>query len=586
MAKNAGDIVWNIGANLKGFEKAMKDASGKAGKMGKSLMKHSKQIGAGFAAAGAAVVGSMGISVKAFAEAGDEVQKMSLRTGFAVETLSELKFAAERSGASLKSMDIVSKKMSRAIFEAGEESKTAGDKQSASMEKAAQKTEKLRAKYDSLLQKYNSGNATSEQVNAAHERLSEAIDNQNNIMSGAVDASGSYTDALSSLGLNYQQLIDQSPEQQFLMIMNSLADMTNHTEKAAIAQEIFGRAGTDLLPMLENGSVGLQELRDRAQELGVVFDQESANKAAKFQDSMLDLGQSLTSIKFVIAETVIPPLLKFIDAMTETITKIREWVKANPELTQKIIMVTGVIGVLASIIAPLLIFLPGLVVAFKLLAASAGVVGTVIAALTSPIALVIAAVVALAAVIYTNWDEIKARTVDTFAAIGRFAIQAFNSLKNVVSNVVGFVIGKIRSMLGWLWDAINALAKLIGLRNKVSSGGGGGGSKRQTNADGGVIKGYAMGGVTNHGISMVGERGAELAALPVGTRVMSHPDMMRAVSRGEGGMGGGASGRSLGDIKPVFNVTINGETNPDKLMQRLKEPFSIWMRDELVAAMR
>ena len=42
-------------------------------------------------------------------------------------------------------------------------------------------------------------------------------------------------------------------------------------------------------------------------------------------------------------------------------------------------------------------------------------------------------------------------------------------------------------------------------------------------------RGFAAGGVTPHPIVKVGERGPELAALPVGTRIMSHSDMMSAV---------------------------------------------------------
>ena len=52
-------------------------------------------IGAGAALAGLAIAG-----IKAFVSLGDSLDKMSKRTGFSVEALGELKFAAEQSGAS------------------------------------------------------------------------------------------------------------------------------------------------------------------------------------------------------------------------------------------------------------------------------------------------------------------------------------------------------------------------------------------------------------------------------------------------------------------------------------------------------
>lgn len=51
-------------------------------------------------------------------------------------------------------------------------------------------------------------------------------------------------------------------------------------------------------------------------------------------------------------------------------------------------------------------------------------------------------------------------------------------------------------------------------------------------AKGGTIPGFAGGGVPKHRIVMVGERGPEVAAFPVGTRVLSHADLMTAVRQG------------------------------------------------------
>ena len=51
---------------------------------------------------GAAIIGFGIKAVNSFADAGDAIQKMALRTGFSTEALSELKFAAEQSGASLE----------------------------------------------------------------------------------------------------------------------------------------------------------------------------------------------------------------------------------------------------------------------------------------------------------------------------------------------------------------------------------------------------------------------------------------------------------------------------------------------------
>ena len=47
---------------------------------------------------------------------------------------------------------------------------------------------------------------------------------------------------------------------------------------------------------------------------------------------------------------------------------------------------------------------------------------------------------------------------------------------------------------------------------------------------------FANGGMTQGGLAMVGERGAEMVNLPSGSRVMSHPDTMKAIGGGGGSM--------------------------------------------------
>ena len=57
-------------------------------------------------------------AVKAYAELGDQIHKMSLRTGFATETLSALNHAAQLSGTTLDNFDGIVKKMFRSIYDA------------------------------------------------------------------------------------------------------------------------------------------------------------------------------------------------------------------------------------------------------------------------------------------------------------------------------------------------------------------------------------------------------------------------------------------------------------------------------------
>lgn len=76
------------------------------------------KTGAALTAAGGAIVAGLLANAKAFAEAGDALDKMSQRTGIAVESLSALKYAAGQSGTSIEQIEDAIKDMSKNLVDA------------------------------------------------------------------------------------------------------------------------------------------------------------------------------------------------------------------------------------------------------------------------------------------------------------------------------------------------------------------------------------------------------------------------------------------------------------------------------------
>jgi len=244
-----------VGADTKDMEKGLKTARAKMKAFGNQM----KKIGKVAAVAGAAVVGAVGLMVKSYVKAGDEVHKMALRTGFSTEKLSELKYAAEISGASLETLEKGVKKMAKTILDA---SKSGG-------------------------------------------------------------ALATYVRAFEQIGLTAEELIDLSPEDQFDKIARAIANVENPTIRAARAQDIFGRAGTQLLPLFAEGAEGLDKLRKKAHELGLVFDQEAANKAAALNDAITSLKGSVTGVTREIAGALVPTLRILVDTATDVMVDVR-----------------------------------------------------------------------------------------------------------------------------------------------------------------------------------------------------------------------------------------------------------------------
>ena len=111
MAISVGDAVLKLGVDTKDLDRGMQG-------LGNRIKKHHKAIGLAMTAAGGAILAAGALSVKTYAKMGDEVQKMALRTGFSTEALSELRHAAEISGASLSTLEKGVKRMSGTILDA------------------------------------------------------------------------------------------------------------------------------------------------------------------------------------------------------------------------------------------------------------------------------------------------------------------------------------------------------------------------------------------------------------------------------------------------------------------------------------
>lgn len=78
--------------------------------------------------------------------------------------------------------------------------------------------------------------------------------------------------------------------------------------KTALAQEIFGKSGADLIPLLNGGAAGLAEYDAMAAKLGLTIEESTAKQAEKFNDTLDLVGQGVTGMSTQIAAQLLPTL--------------------------------------------------------------------------------------------------------------------------------------------------------------------------------------------------------------------------------------------------------------------------------------
>ena len=157
------------------------------------------------------------------------------------------------------------------------------------------------------------------------ESLQGGMKKLNNTIDDAIGGSKTAVNAFGRIGISVDDLKGKSPEQVFEMTVKALQGMPDGAEKAALANELLGRSGSELMPLLNGSSKSVDELKAKAKELGIVLSDDSIDASVKFTDTLDSLKRSLGAVVTKVGVAVMPIMQKAAD-----------WVIANMPTIQMV----------------------------------------------------------------------------------------------------------------------------------------------------------------------------------------------------------------------------------------------------------
>jgi hypothetical protein len=209
----------------------------------------------GLAGAATTLGATLAATAKQAADYGDEINDMRQKTGLAAEQLSVLSYAARQSGSSFEGAATGLKQLSKSAYEA-----VSGGK---------------------------------EQL-AVFRQLGVAV----------ADTTG-HVRPLNDL------LLD---------LADSFSNMSdNGAEKAALAMKVFGKSGSDMIPLLNEGRAGMSKFADEASRFGLVINNEAAKASDEFNDALGRLKASFDGLVIKIGMRVIPFITPAVDAASNAV---------------------------------------------------------------------------------------------------------------------------------------------------------------------------------------------------------------------------------------------------------------------------
>lgn len=161
-------------------------------------------------------------------------------------------------------------------------------------------------------------NISAEDLGVAFRQLAKAL---SGVKGGSADAVA----AFGKIGLSARDLEGLTVDEAFRKIANAIAVLPDGFDKAAIASDIFGRSGAQLIPLLnELAGNGFDRVTAAAGRANAVVSKKSADAADEFKDSLDDLIGALGGVARTVATPFLPILTATFKALAEGSDRTKE----------------------------------------------------------------------------------------------------------------------------------------------------------------------------------------------------------------------------------------------------------------------
>lgn len=296
-----------------------------------------------------------------------------------------------------------------------------------------------------------------------------------------------YANMMGTMLVNIGELTEEQAAQQAQTLIELAGDLTamyGGTTQDAVRALTGALKGNNT--MLDNYGMAVNEamIKTKALEMGLIAEGEQLDLAGKqaatlalimeqtgaaqgqaareaegASGSMRALATEIKNIATEIGEILLPVITPLISKLKEIAQRFSEM---SPETQKTIVLVAG----LAAAIGPLLVVLGAMASGLSAIIGILPVLGTVLAALTSPIGLVVAAVAGLG-LVWAKWgDDIKRIVLDAISNITERFVAFRDNVTQIMSTLPDTLKRIGSDLIAGLWQGIND--RIAWIKEKVT----------------------------------------------------------------------------------------------------------------------
>ena len=145
----------------------------------------------------------------------------------------------------------------------------------------------------------------------------------------------------------------------FYQAVSAISKLESQAEKAAAANDLFGRSGVELLPLLNQGEARVRKYGDSLEKAGGIMSSTFVAGAAKTNDA-IDKTTRVLKVGFSsILEALLPMIQGFAKTLVEFSKNFKALAETHPTVTKLALAVTGLSLAFAALGGPITAIIAG-----------------------------------------------------------------------------------------------------------------------------------------------------------------------------------------------------------------------------------
>ena len=291
-------------------------------------------------------------------------------------------------------------------------------------------------------------------------KLEQLMKKQQTVFADATQGVGAASKAYQDLGIDISGL---TAGEAFDKAVLALSNMEDETKRNAIANDLFGKSYADLSPLLNEGSEGINKLKQEAVDLGGVISNDAVASGEALGDSIGKIKTSLGGIFNNLMGELMPIVQQLLDMVIANMPMISDMImQLAPILMDVLSQLLPPLLNLIQLIMPTIINLINILlpVITQLFTAIMPIITALIDYIIPPLIQLIETILPMIMpILITLAGIVSTVLTGAFTVLGT----VISGLTTIFKNVFGGLIAIVKASINWLIDGVNTM--IAGLNN-------------------------------------------------------------------------------------------------------------------------